>query len=57
MVQDVKCFFGVHRYEIKDECDIKLIGTDVTVAKNIICQCKNCGKINVESVNLTSNTY
>lgn len=57
MGQDIKCFFGVHQYEVHGEVDIKLIGTDINVAKNIICRCRNCGKLHIETVSLTSNSY
>ena len=57
MKQDFKCFVGSHKYEIHDEQDIKLAGTDIVVGKAIISRCTNCGKINVEEVALTTYNY
>lgn len=57
MKQDFKCFIGLHKYEVLKEENISLIGTDVIVAKTIVCRCSNCGKLKKEVINLTANTY
>ena len=40
-----------------DEEDIKLAGTDIVVAKAIICRCSNCGKLKTEEIALTTYNY
>lgn len=50
MGQDLKCFFGVHKFEIVKELEVKdIVSDDVnscpTVGINIIRCCTNCGKL------------
>lgn len=49
--QDLKCFFGLHKYEVYKEEEVKDY-RDVVVAKSIINRCTNCGKIKVNAVSL-----
>lgn len=44
MGQDLKCFFGLHRYEVLKEEEIKDYRGDI-IGKVIISRCTNCGKI------------
>lgn len=57
MSQNLKCFLGSHKYEVLKEEDVKLAGTELVVAKAIICRCANCGKIKIENVNTTTFSY
>lgn len=44
MGQDLKCFFGLHRYEVLKEEELKDYRCDI-IGKIIISRCVNCGKI------------
>jgi len=57
MSQDLKCKFGMHKYVILEESPIYRIGTELTVAKAIVCRCENCGKINTTIIKLTTADY
>lgn len=57
MKQDMKCFLGSHKYEVLKEEDVKLAGTDLVIAKAIVCRCANCGKIKIENVSTTTFSY
>ena len=57
MKQDFKCFLGSHKYEIHEEHDITLAGTDIVVGKAIVSRCTNCGKIKIEEIPLTTYNY
>ena len=57
MKQDMKCFLGSHKFEVLKEEDVKLAGTDLVVAKAIVCRCANCGKIKNENVSTTTFSY
>lgn len=55
MTQDVKCYFGLHKYEVLEKKEVKnpygaIVGT------TIISRCKNCGKIHEDTV-YTDNNY
>ena len=55
MSNDLKCYFGLHHYEVLEKKDIKnpygaIVGTA------IISRCKNCGKIKETTV-YTDNNY
>ena len=43
--------------EVLKEEDVKLAGTELVVAKAIVCRCTNCGKIKVEEVRTTTFSY
>lgn len=47
MEENKKCFFGIHKYEIKQELNVIDHETDkdVIVGVNYICTCSNCGKV------------
>ena len=52
---DLKCYFGLHHYEVLEKKDIKnpygaIVGTA------IISRCTNCGKIKEHTV-YTDNNY
>lgn len=40
----VRCFIGLHQYEVYKEIEIKNIRGEVE-AINIVSKCKNCGKL------------
>lgn len=42
--QNIRCFFGVHRYQVHSTEDLKSIRGEV-IAKVLINRCVNCGKI------------
>lgn len=42
----VKCFIGLHKYEVIKELEVKDVDTDTVVGINIVSRCTNCGKIN-----------
>lgn len=55
MSQDVKCFIGLHKYEVLEKKEVKnpygsVIGTA------IISRCSNCGKIHEDTI-YTDNNY
>lgn len=55
MSQDLKCYLGLHHYEVLEKKDIKnpygaIVGTA------IISRCYNCGKIKENTV-YTDNNY
>lgn len=52
MKQDIKCFFGLHKYEVYKEEDV-LDGRKEICSKAIINRCSNCGKLKVTYVPLT----
>ena len=57
MKQDLKCFFGAHKFEVYQEKYMTLAGTEIVVGKVIISRCENCGKIDVEEVKTTTYNY
>lgn len=57
MSQDLKCLVGVHKYNVFQEEDITLAGTQIIIAKAIISRCENCGKLKTEMVETTSFGY
>lgn len=44
MAQDVKCYFGLHKYEVLEQKEL-LNPYDVVIGTVIISRCTNCGKI------------
>lgn len=57
MSQDLKCLVGVHKYNVFQEEDVTLTGTQIIIAKAIISRCENCGKLKTEMVETTSFGY
>ena len=55
MSQDVKCFVGLHKYEVLEKKDIKN-PYGAIVGMTIISRCTNCGKIK-ETIVYTDNNY
>lgn len=51
-MNDIKCFFGLHKYEVYKEEDV-LDSRKEVVSKAIISRCSNCGKLKVSYVSLT----
>ena len=47
MTQDTKCAFGLHKYEIIEEHDIK------DYMRIIVSRCTNCGKIHTDYIEKT----
>lgn len=45
MKNDIKCFFGLHHYQVYKEFPLLLAGTNTEIGKVIISRCANCGKI------------
>ena len=55
MSNDIKCFVGLHKYEVYKEKDIKNpYGT--VIGTSIISRCSNCGRIK-ENIVYTDNNY
>ena len=50
MSQDVKCFFGVHRYELLEQQEVTDERNATVVGINYISRCTNCGKLKVTFV-------
>jgi hypothetical protein len=44
MSQDIKCAFGLHKYEILEEKELKT-SYGIVVGSVIISRCSNCGNI------------
>ena len=57
MKQDLKCFLGSHKFEVYQEKDMTLAGTEIVVGKVIISRCENCGKIDTKTINTTTYNY
>lgn len=55
MSNDLKCYFGLHHYEVLESKDIKN-PYGAVVGTTIISRCTNCGKIR-EDVIYTDNNY
>lgn len=55
MSQDLKCYFGLHKYEVHAEKDVKN-PYGAVVGTTIISRCTNCGKIKETTV-YTDNNY
>lgn len=55
MGQDLKCFIGLHRYEVIDTKELKN-PYGITVGTVIISRCTNCGKIKEKPI-YTDNNY
>lgn len=45
--QDIKCFFGAHKYEIYKEEEMKNFRNEI-IGKVVINRCSNCGRIKVK---------
>ncbi len=54
MGQDLKCFFGLHKYEVLKEEELKDYRGDV-IGKVIISRCANCGKIKATKIKIIEN--
>jgi hypothetical protein len=50
MSQDLKCFFGVHRYELLEQQEVTDERNANVVGINYISRCTNCGGIKVTFV-------
>ena len=50
MSQDVKCFFGVHRYELLEQQEVTDERNAAVIGINYISRCANCGKLKVTFV-------
>jgi hypothetical protein len=50
--QDIKCFFGAHKYEIYKEEEMKNFRNEI-IGKVVINRCSNCGRIKVKRVYTT----
>lgn len=55
MSQDLKCWLGLHKYEVIEKKDIKN-PYGAIVGMTIISRCTNCGKIHEDTV-YTDNNY
>jgi len=54
MSQDLKCFFGLHKFEVlKEEAVKHPYGT--VVGTVVISRCKNCGKIKSKTIYTDTN--
>lgn len=49
MGQDLKCFFGLHKYEVLKEDYIRDYRDNI-IGKVIINRCNNCGKIKATNI-------
>lgn len=49
MSQDTKCAFGLHKYEILEEKEIKS-AYGIVLGYTIVSRCSNCGKIKETAV-------
>lgn len=55
MSQDLKCFFGLHKFEVlKEEVVKHPYGT--VVGTVVISRCKNCGKIKSKTIYTDTNS-
>lgn len=45
MAQDLKCFFGVHRYELLDKIEVKDQRSIEVIGLTYVSRCSNCGKL------------
>lgn len=54
MGQDLKCFFGLHKYEVLKEDYIRDYRNNIT-DKVIISRCANCGKIKATKIKIIEN--
>ena len=52
MTQDTKCAFGLHKFEIIEEHDIKDYNGD-SVLRVLVSRCTNCGKIHSDYIDMT----
>lgn len=50
MSQDVKCFFGVHKYEVLEQQEVTDERNAAVVGINYVSRCANCGKLKVTFV-------
>ena len=51
MTQDTKCAFGLHKYEVYKEHEIKDYNGD-TIMQVIVNRCSNCGKLHANYVDM-----
>ena len=54
MSQDLKCFFGLHKYEVLEEKEIKN-SYGIVLGSTIVSRCSNCGKIKETSIYTDNN--
>ena len=54
MSQDLKCYLGLHKFEVLEKKDIKNPYAAV-VGTTIISRCTNCGKIHETSIYADNN--
>jgi uncharacterized Zn finger protein len=54
MSQDLKCFFGLHKYEVLEEKEIKN-SYGIVLGSTIVSRCNNCGKIKETSIYTDNN--
>lgn len=52
MKQDIKCFFGLHKYEVYKEEGVFDVRKELC-GKAIVNRCTNCGKIKIINIQLT----
>ena len=51
MKQDTKCAFGLHKYEVYAEHEIKDYNGTV-IQKALVSRCSNCGRLRTDYVDL-----
>lgn len=49
MSQDIKCFVGLHKYEVLNEENMIDVRNNI-IGKVIISRCANCGKIKTKYI-------
>ena len=54
MTQDLKCFFGLHKYEVLEKAEVKN-PYGAVVGTTIVSRCNNCGKIAIKTVYTDTN--
>ena len=55
MSQDIKCLFGVHRYEVLEQQEVITTHIETPVGVNYVSRCANCGKLHITFVAKTEN--
>lgn len=53
MKNDLKCFLGLHHYQLLKEEPLCIAGTEVKIGKVFVSRCTNCGKIEYTRVRTT----
>lgn len=54
-MEDIKCLFGLHKYEVYKELDLTDVRGNI-IGKIIVTKCSKCGKIHKKNI-ITTNGY